>query len=445
MTQAWTTLEESFKILEPLADPYVGIARREFMKLRDVDDIWSHSYGSQGTDTNILFGIKSNSYNGGGSTSKLAARLASIGETVERYSAVYCPRDSKTTIWGSQNELMKSGKNVIGYDKWELFAEEQFNNKFPHEYWTGDTELWWREGLDAITGDSVWTPAQLLHLAGVWPGEPFIGLASSNGLACGITYTEAAISGLFETVERDAFMLTWYNKLSLPQVDIDSSERLRKFYDRYIVPTQLKLSLVDMSIFSGIPSVLAVIENTNNNFAPLALGAASAASLERACEKAATEAMYTRTWMKTEQREGNALTNVNLDEDIKSFEDHIKLYAGTEFVKKAKFLVSSNEKISVQDCMEFPDETPTKLWNSLINHLHELGHSVNTFDLTSPDIREAGASVVKTVIPGFRPLDAMHNGRMMGGKRLLEHSYNLNLVDKKFTLLELNQDPHPFP
>lgn len=446
MAHTWTPLEKSLEVLGPLADPYVGIVRREFMKLRDVDDIWSHSYGSQGTDTEILFGIKSNSYNGGGSDSQLAARLASIGETVERYSSIYCPRDEETTTFGSQKELIDSGKKVLGFDSWELFADEQFADKdFPHKKWDMDTKLWWREGEESRLNQKVWTPAQLIHLSGVWPNEPFIGLASSNGLACGITFTEAALSGLFEAVERDAFMLTWYNRLSLPLVNIDSSERLKKFHSRYIAPTHLKLSLVDMTVFSGIPSVLAVVENTETNFAPLALGAASAHSLERACEKAATEAMYTRTWMKAEQREGNALKDVDLTKDIRSFEDHIKLYAGTEFVQKAKFLVASDKRVNVNEVKSFSDSSPIELWERLLDHLYNLKHRVVTFDLTSPDIREAGAYVVKVVIPGFRPLDAMHHGRMMGGNRLLEHAYNLNLVEKPFTLDELNQDPHPFP
>ena len=45
MANKWTTLEESWEILDQLADPYVGIVRREYRKLRDVDDIWGHSYG----------------------------------------------------------------------------------------------------------------------------------------------------------------------------------------------------------------------------------------------------------------------------------------------------------------------------------------------------------------------------------------------------------------
>ena len=154
-------------------------------------------------------------------------------------------------FWYSK-DLINEGKSVIGFDKWEMYAVTQYEDpNFPHDRWNEDTKLWWRKGHIAENNEEVWTPAQLIHIANYteWPGDPNIGHATSNGLACGITYQEAAISGLFETIERDAFMLTWYNKLSLPQIDINTSPRLKHFYERYIKPTSLDLHLVDMSIF----------------------------------------------------------------------------------------------------------------------------------------------------------------------------------------------------
>jgi len=448
MENKWTTLEESWKILDCLSDPYVGIVRREYRKLRDVDDVWGHSYGAHGTDSKILFGIPSNSYNGGGSDNPAAARLAAIGETVERYSAAYLPIDSNDVCFGSQQNLLDEGKQVIGFDKWELYAKEQYESpEFPHGEWDIDTKLWWRKGKYADNNEEVWTPAQLTHIANYteWPGDSNIGHATSNGLACGITFQEAAISGLFETVERDAFMLTWYNRLSLPHIDINSSPRLKRFYEKFIKPTSLELHLINMSIFSGIPSILAVIRNPHTNLAPFAIGAASAHSIERACEKAAIEGMYTRTWAKTEQRLGNALKVVDFNKDINSFEDHIKLYAGTEIIKEADFLTANTELVNVNEFKSFDDTSPNILWNELLNHLSKLGKRVATFDLTSPDIKEAGAYVVKTIVPGYKPIDVLYRGRMLGGNRILKHSYNLGLVDKPFSLDTLNPVPHPFP
>ncbi|MFB3188391.1 YcaO-like family protein [Staphylococcus pseudintermedius] len=449
MNDQWTTLQESLNVLEPLSDPYVGIIKKEYGKLRDVDDILLHSYGAQCTDTTLIFGNPANTYNGGGSEDPLSARLASLGETVERYSAAFLPKYSDLVCYGSENELKKMGKQVIGHDKWELYADEQYlQDHFPHQRWTADTKLWWRKGINETLCSEIWSPAQLIHISSYsdWPGDPNISHSTSNGLACGITYTEAALSGLFECIERDAFMLTWYNKLSLPHIDIASSRRLTNFYKKHIQPTYLDIHLIDMTIFSGVPTVLSVIRNRHSKTAPFAIGAASSYSIERACEKAAIESMYTRTWAKTEQRLGNALENIDYNEDINSFEDHIKLYAGTKLIEAADFLTQNTKKIDVKNFKSFDDKSPKALWKNLITHFNDMGYEITTYDLTSPDIKEAGAYVVKSFIPGYKPIDVLYRARMLGGERILNLSYKLGLVDKPFASInELNQTPHPFP
>ncbi|WGH92661.1 YcaO-like family protein [Auritidibacter ignavus] len=442
----WSTTTRSWEVLSPLADPIVGIVRRQYRKLRDVDDIWGHSIGAHGTDSGVVFGVPSNAYNGGGSPDPVSAELAAIGETVERYSASYPPVDSDKVIKGTSASLRADNKDVIDADDWQLFASCQYSNaNFPYSRWDDDVSLWWRKGTDAVSGEGVWTPAQLIHMTGPWRGEEAIGYATSNGLACGITPVEAALSGLFEVVERDAFMLTWYNRISLPLLRIESSDRLHSYIKRYVSPTYLDPYLVDMTVYTGIPTILAVIRSRHSSLAPFALGAASAANIERAAEKAVTEAMYTRTWMKTEQREGRAILDTNYFESVKSFEDHIRLYAGTPLIAEADFLTSSTESTDVDNHQRFPEDGPQRLWNALVDRLTELGHRVLTFDVTSPDIREAGAAVVRTVIPGMRPIDVAYNARFLGGSRLLELPYELGLVHHPLTIDELNPAPHPFP
>ncbi|MDO5092636.1 MAG: YcaO-like family protein [Propionibacteriaceae bacterium] len=443
---AWTSPLEAAHVLLPLSDPDFGIARREYMKLRDVDDVLAHSIGAHGTDSTLFFGVPGNAYNGGGSPDLLSAHLAAIGETVERYSAAYAPIDSEAVRHGTAAAL-ETDLDLLTAEDYALFDDSQYEIPgFEYDRWTRETPLWWRQGIDASTNKPVWAPAQLVHMAGRWRQEPSVGYATSNGLACGITFVEAALSGLFEVVERDGFMLTWYNRLSLPQIDTESSLKLKRYLARHFDPTGLRVHLVDMSVFSGIPSVLAVIRSSSATLAPFAVGAAAAGTIERACEKAATEAMYTRTWMKTEQREGRSLHNVDdLAEALVSFEDHIRLYAGTKMVPKADFLTMSDVRRSVHEVPRFDDTDPERLWDSLVHHLTDKGHRVITFDLTSPDILEAGARVIRTVITGLRPLDSSYAARFMGGDRLLNHAHSLGLVSKPFTFDRLNPLPHPFP
>lgn len=114
-------------------------------------------------------------------------------------------------------------------------------------------------------------------------------------------------------------------------------------------------------------------------------------------------------------------------------------------MKEADFLTASKKLVDVNDYTPFDDGSPDILWTSLVSHLSKQGYHVATFDLTSPDIKDAGAYVVKSIIPGYKPIDVLYRGRMLGGERILKHSYQLGLVDKPFKLEELNPIPHPFP
>ena len=44
----------------------------------------------------------------------------------------------------------------------------------------------------------------------------------STGLACGPTYANALLKALGEVVERDAYTITWQNRLPRPHIDLES-------------------------------------------------------------------------------------------------------------------------------------------------------------------------------------------------------------------------------
>ena len=86
-----------------------------------------------------------------------------------------------------------------------------------------------------------------------------IGHATSSGLACAATLEEAILVGLLELVERDAFMLVWHDRLSLPLLDWSGDEAIARIDERYFAPSRLRYSAVDLSVFFGVPTVLGVV------------------------------------------------------------------------------------------------------------------------------------------------------------------------------------------
>lgn len=446
VTSQWTGLREAHQILETFSDPYTGIVHRKYEKLNDVDDIRGYSFGSHCTDSRHLIGAASNIFNGGGASGRLAARLAAIGEAVERYSAAYLPTGFPQLTRATSSELLRQGKQFWTPESLELFTAEQYQNPaFRYRQVTPDQDILWHRGVNTSTGEPLYFPAQLLYFRAHWKDEPPLGYTTSNGLACGIQPVEAQIGGLFEAIERDAFMLTWYDMLSLPLIDFSSSATLNTLVQRRIHPTGLRVSLIDMSGFCGIPTILCLVRNPHSTVAPLALGAASAATAERAAEKAIFESMHTRAWIKSEQRAGNALYNANWDRDIHSFEDHIRLYADPTVIHYADFLDASEHRIPLESLPRFTSEGPQELWEALLTTLARQNLEVGVFDLTSPDVAEGGVSVQRVIVRGLLQLDAPYNARMFGGERVLNHAYRLGLLKRPLRREELNPAPHPFP
>lgn len=71
-----------------------------------------------------------------------------------------------------------------------------------------DEEIPWIPGEDLSTGDSALLPAEFVQFP---PPERRHGPSITTGLGLGSSGVEALLSGLYEVVERDAAMLSWYS------------------------------------------------------------------------------------------------------------------------------------------------------------------------------------------------------------------------------------------
>lgn len=442
----WTSQAHAQRILEGFASPLVGIVPRLYEKLRDVDDVYCYATGAQACDATAIIGAPCNAFNGGGSIDRVSARLAAIGETVERYSASWIPEESLRLA--TYAELTAAGSVAISPADLRLFSADQMARKgFHYTAFTEHTPIWWREGHHLSTGVPTRVPARLIHLSSRFPaGDQAIGYATSSGLACGISPDEAIIGGLFELIERDAFMQVWYAGLSMPQLDPESDPLTAEFLRRYAIPSGITLHLLDLTVFAGVPTVLAVTANTATDVAPIALGAASAATIREAALKAAVESFQTRSWTKAEQREGNTLNlTENFHGKLADFSDHIRLYAGGPLVERLDFLTANPERVSMADHPEFPARRPADLLGALVGHLDAQDIDVVAVDMTSPDVASGGAQVFRVFSPQLQPLDVGYDGRYLGGRRLRERPFELGLVPAPLTDADLNPLPHPFP
>ncbi len=371
---------------------------------------------------------------GGSGTTRAEAATAAVGEAIERYSATYVPTG---LVVGSAREL---GDAAVRPERFALFSPRQYHSPgFPFRPFTSEARVAWVEGRELPAGRRVFLPAELAYLgSAAVAGERPIARSTSNGLACAEDEDRAVLTGLFELVERDAFMIVWANRLSLPRIDSAAIDlRLREPFDR----TGIVHTGIDLSVFHGVPAVLGVVRAPAGFLGAVGVGAAAAPTVERAWWKALSEAFAVRAaGAKLALLAGRARVN-----RVDSFNDHILHYAGHERVAATAFLDASDEVISPPSIEELGPGSAPEAIAALCKRIEAAGSSAYVVDVTSPDVAGLGLKVVRTFAPELCSLDASHSARYLGGRRLYEAAAALGLRESVLREDEVNPDPHPFP
>jgi ribosomal protein S12 methylthiotransferase accessory factor len=438
---AGTPSGEGLKRLRTLVSPYVGLVRTTGEFASAPDDARLVRTGVRLADLAELVGAGADYRAGGSGTSRAAATAAALGEVAERYSASY-PRDAGARL----ATAAQLGARAVAPGRFTLFSAGQYAEPgFPFRPFTGSTPVLWVEGFAVPNGEPVLLPLQLVRL--VWGGlaalgEEPIAYATSNGAACACTVDEAVLRGLLEVVERDAFMITWANRLSLPLLDWRRHERIASLDRRYFAPSGLEYAAVDLSIFFDVPTVLGVVRDRGAEGAALGVGAGCSPTVEEAWLRALSEAFSVRTWARlTWSEDGGAADPAA----VRSFDDHIRFYATHERALLTCFLDGSPERRDVRDVPALEGTCPRDWIHALAARLEQRGASAYAADITAADVRDAGLHVVKVVVPELCPLDVRHDARFLGGRRLYHAAFELGLLDAPLGPDELNPLPHPFP
>jgi ribosomal protein S12 methylthiotransferase accessory factor len=380
--------------------------------------------------------------NGGSGLTRDQARNAAIGEGVERYCcSVFDPADM---ICGNIAQLSRDHE-ICRPSDFAMFHPEQ-PGRYPGP--SEDTPIAWTWGWSLIRQRPVLLPACLVYMP-YFPcfreqGEEVAGPAISTGLACARSLDEAVLRGLYELVERDAFMIGWLNRLPSPRVDIESHPTLRRLYQERLRRDGLRYVLVNITTDIPLPSFLCLLIDERRKPAMISAGAATDLNPVRAASKAMLEAVQTREWAKFLGGRGRKFSFAADFGDIREFEHHVALYAYGDMLHAVEFLLDEDNHVS--DCWE--NESTGNIAGDLDKTLSIMaGHNLETIalDLTTPDVRQCGYRVTRAVIPELQPLDADYLHRFLGGRRLYEVPWRMGYTNAPTTIETLNPNPHPFP
>jgi ribosomal protein S12 methylthiotransferase accessory factor len=435
----FTPVQDALARLDDAVSPLVGIVTHTLSTTSTTDETSLPNCACELAAGRRTVGAATVEYGSGAHPDAARARAAAIGEAVERYSGMFVPYDDLRVT-----TARSLGSEAVDPSRFALFHEEQHaRSGFPFVRFTADTTTEFVEGVCLSGGETVHLPAQLVYLGQPGVCSP-IAYSTSSGLACAPTFVEAVLAALLELVERDAVMLAWKCRLSLPLLDWSADEDLRKLDRRFFEPTGLRFELVDGSRFLDVPIAIAVVHGPPGSRAALAVGAGAGATVRDAWLKALSESFGVYRWLGREAA-SKPERPVHDPRTIETFDDHMLFYSRHEEAALAAFLTGSDERTPTGALPTLAGDTPGEQVDAIMARLHARGFGAYAVDVTSPDVRELGVAVARVVSPELCALDVSYRAQFLGGRRLYTAAHEVALLPAPLELGQLNPLPHPFP
>ncbi|GGM34942.1 TOMM precursor leader peptide-binding protein [Dactylosporangium sucinum] len=374
---------------------------------------------------------------GGHTNSYGASRLVGILEGLERHAGV-SPRGLRAPLRASLDELGAEALDPRGcgvYSDAFYAAEPQVRPFAP------DRPIDWVWGWSLRDERAVLVPLVLTYYHHAPKAERFV-QECSNGCASGSSLLEAVVCGLSELVERDAFLLSWYGEVALPEIDPATSTRAetRMMVDRLRMYGYEPRFFDARTATTPLPVVAAVAERVDGGVGALSFGAGAGLdpedALASALDEIATDSLLLR---RRTERDLPRLRALASDFDlVRALHDHPMVYGVPEMRKYAEFLLGPRDRLVPVDALRPWIEPGADLAEDLRGCVAALageGFDVIVVNQTSPEQRAMGLHTVSVLVPGLVPIDfGWRRQRVLSMPRLRESVGGA-----------LNPAPHPFP
>lgn len=378
---------------------------------------------------------------GGDFFSKNKALWRAVGESIER------------SIWVDHDEPYRGKTNFTNYDKLSGrklniqklpgFSSAQLRKYKILQFDTKTTSFEWVTAYSHTSKSKIWIPLQLVSghysRSHVPSREPMLRWSVSTGLATGRSLVEALSKGALEVIERDAFMITYLNKIPPPRVNLkDMAKNDPRFADMYESFKRYRLELTVFSLPTDFyTNVLcaAIVDRTGKGPA-LTLGAKADPDFYQAFWGAVQECHFIRYGMKDRFTKTYSAERMQL-------EDRQIYWAQLEHLGQLDFFFTGPEKTVAELEKKFPVDTmnPASIFKILTTECRDKGYSLIGFDLQNKTTNRLGFWTAQVLIPELQPLHLDESIPYLGGPRLQEVPAALGYTP----LAALNTIPHPFP
>lgn len=375
----------------------------------------------------------------GRATDFSSSEIPAVIEGLERIQSAI-PLGKRTRVVGSYDSVCEDAVNPR-----DLGLPDSVPNPGSRFVpFSSNTETSWVWGWSTREERPILVPEHVAYWDTARTAPAFV-YESSNGSATGSSLQEAVFFGLLEVIERDAFLISWYNGHPLQEISVELPENLAITSD-LLIRKGYSLKLLDITSDFSVPSCMAVIVgdddeveqgraralNTAAGTHPDFLTAAFAALAE-----AATNALMYESWARRnpEMYRASRFRPMVADfDEIEKLDDHTGVFGLNEARPFWEFLRNSSPESMEQGSSFTQTEINRGLYfERLIERVHILGMDVIIVDQTAPYlIGNTKLSTVKVIVPGAIPMTFGHRNRRTNGFSRLKGDPSTRI-------------PHPFP
>lgn len=282
-------------------------------------------------------------------------------------------------------------------------------NNFPFKPFNEKRLHAWTEGKDELDGSKRYALADCVYFPYAAKTPRYMH-ATSSGVAAHPDREQAVKNGVLELIERDAFMIAYLARLSLPTVAEHTVPR--NILDRILALKKIgfKLWIKDHSLDLA-PSIFVFAQSEELAFTTCS--ACSRFDIEEALDHALMEVESAIFY-----RLKNGRQKPINPKKVYSVNDHGRLYGQRRFFRSADFMAHSQNVIDFQDCgpntarswHDLIDRFTTKQWELVTVPLH----------LTSELGGNDRLHIVRSIVPGLVPISFGYMQEPRGMTRISE-------------------------
>lgn len=313
----------------------------------------------------------------------------------------------------------------------------------PWQPFTDEAPVRWAPAVAADSGEPCHVPAAAVYFAYEVPaGGSEVAVVPNTpiGLAAAGSRVEAEVAAICSAVLHDALAITWYARLARPHIRVETLSDANYALVERFESTGVSLTMLDLGLDLGVPTVLAVARNPVPGAPALAFAGGAALGPEDAVRAALEELALVLRYGHQVSLYGRPLAAPLEPREVVDQVGHLRFWCDHAHAGLAEFVFASRERIEFDELPDLSDRGLEAGRRALLERLAAAGLRALICELTTRDVRELGATVVRAIVPGLQPLVVGHPTRVLGGGRLRE-------LPGRFGAQTVNlmaAPPHPF-